>query len=447
MQYRIVQIILIVTALAALLVSPPAATTKTAKFSGQQRMPSGLEPPAQDLAQIDEASEEARGERPYHLPVLLNHSVENHIEYFTTRGREAFQKGLDRSRRYVSPMQKILAEKNLPPDLVYVALIESGFNPYAVSWAKAVGPWQFMPATAKQYGLTIDWWVDERKDPVKSTYAAAEYLSDLYSLFGSWPLALASYNAGPRRVQRAVLRTRGENIWDLGTSRQIRRETKNYAPKYMAATIIAKDPEGYGFSVSDVKPLEYDQVVIAGSADLRHIARHAECTYEEIKELNPELKRWITPPHVTRYVLRIPRGKKRTFLANYTAVPASERVQWERHRVRRGDSLASLAKKYRSTIDVIRTVNRVKGDRVPRGRHLLVPVNSSKGHDLSYLEDESSAKRDRILHRVRRGETLRKIARAHNVSVRDIRGWNRGRLGKYLRIGQRLRLFVYLDQI
>ena len=135
-------------------------------------------------------------------------------------------------------------------------MIESGFNPYAVSWAKAVGPWQFMPATGKLYGLKIDWWIDERKDPIKSTMAAAEHLKDLHNLFGSWPLALASYNAGAGKVQRAVLRTRSDDFWDLKASRYIRKETKNYVPKYMAATIIAKNPEAYGFSVSSYRTVQ-----------------------------------------------------------------------------------------------------------------------------------------------------------------------------------------------
>ena len=155
-----------------------------------------------------------------------------------------------------------------------------------------------MPATGKLYGLKIDWWIDERKDPIKSTNAAAEHLKDLHDLFGSWPLALASYNAGAGKVQRAVLRTRSDDFWDLKASRYIKPETKNYIPKYMAATIIAKNPEAYGFTVTAVDPYKYDEVVIEESTDLRLIARCADCTYQDIKELNPEIKRWVTPPQL-----------------------------------------------------------------------------------------------------------------------------------------------------
>ena len=319
-------------------------------------IPPQLKPPTEDVAQLDE-TEDLGVEKPYNIPMVLNDSVETHLEYFTNRGRDKFQLYLDRSARFMPLMKDIFREKNLPEDLVYVALIESGFNPYAVSWCKAVGAWQFMPGTAKLYGLKIDWWIDERKDPIKSTKAAAELLKDLHDHFGSWPLALASYNAGEGKVHRALLRTRSDDFWDLKASRFIKPETKNYIPKYMAATIIAKNPEGYGFTPGSHQPFKYDEVTLEESADLRLIARCAECTYEELKELNPELKRWVTPPHFDKYVLRIPPGKKDVFLANYTAVPPEQKIKWERHEVTKGETLAGLAKKYNTTAGAIRDAN------------------------------------------------------------------------------------------
>jgi membrane-bound lytic murein transglycosylase D len=408
--------------------------------------PSQLKPPTEDLAQLDESDQLAE-EKPYHIPMILNDSVENHLEYFKTRGREVFQRWLDRSARYIPVMKEIFKEKNLPEDLVYVAMIESGFNPYAVSWAKAVGPWQFMPATGKLYGLRIDWWIDERKDPIKSTQAAAEHLKDLHNLFGSWPLALASYNAGAGKVQRAVLRTRSDDFWDLKASRYIRKETKNYVPKYMAATIIAKNPEAYGFTLADYEPFKFDEVLIEESTDLRLIARCAECTYEEIKELNPELRRWVTPPHFDKYILRIPPGKKEAFLTNFAAVPPEQKINWERHEVRKGETLAGLSKQYNTTPDAIRDINGLKKNHITPGKHLLIPVDvNAKAQDASFLSPEQTSRPQEILYRVRRGETLVKIARKHNVTVTDIREWNKG-IGHTLRAGQKIKLVVDVDQI
>jgi membrane-bound lytic murein transglycosylase D len=398
------------------------------------------------LAQLDESDDLAE-EKLYHIPMILNDSVENHLEYFKTRGREVFQRWLDRSARYIPVMKEIFKEKNLPEDLVYVAMIESGFNPYAVSWAKAVGPWQFMPATGKLYGLKIDWWIDERKDPIKSTQAAAEHLKDLHNLFGSWPLALASYNAGAGKVQRAVLRTRSEDFWDLKASRYIRKETKNYVPKFMAATIIAKNPEAYGFTLTDYQPFKFDEVMIEESTDLRLIARCAECTYEEIKELNPELRRWVTPPHFDKYILRIPQGKRVVFLANFAAVPPEQKIRWERHEVRKGETLDGLSKQYNTTPEAIRDINGLAKNRIMPGKHLLIPLDlNAKAQDASYLSPGQTSRQQEILYRVRRGETLVNIARKHNVSVADIKEWNKG-ISRTLRAGQKIKLIVDVDQI
>lgn len=416
--------------------------------AGQAMVPPQLKPPSEDVAQLEEEVADDSAEiKPYHIPMVLNDSVENHLEYFKTRGRDSFQLWLDRSQRYTPMMKGILREKNLPEDLVYVAMIESGFNPYAVSWARAVGHWQFMPATGKSYGLRIDWWIDERKDPVKSTNAAAEHLKDLHNLFGSWPLALASYNAGAGKVQRAVLRTRSDDFWDIKASRYIRKETKNYVPKYMAATIIAKNPEAYGFSVTTVDPYQYDEVVLEESADLRLIARCADCTYQEIKELNPEIKRWVTPPHFSKYTLKIPFGKKEAFLANYAAIPPEQKIKWERHEVRKGETLSSLAKQYNTSPEAIRDINGLRKSRIAPGKHLLIPIDiNGKNHDLSYVTTGEGGKQQRILYRIRRGETLVRIAKMHKVTVADIREWNKG-IGKTVRAGQKIKLVVDSDHI
>jgi membrane-bound lytic murein transglycosylase D len=450
MPYRIAFIFLIVSLIFTIPCRTVAADSPSSASLAQQNqtgVPSQLKPPSEDIEQLDEVIDDTAEIKPYQIPMILNDSVENHLEYFKTQGREVFQRWLNRSARYLPAMKEIFREKNLPEDLVYVAMIESGFNPYAVSWAKAVGPWQFMPATGKLYGLKIDWWIDERKDPIKSTQAAAEHLKDLHNLFGSWPLALASYNAGAGKVQRAVLRTRSDDFWDLKASRYIRKETKNYVPKYMAATIIAKNPEAYGFTASAYDPFKFDEVVIEESTDLRLIARCANCTYEEIKELNPEIRRWVTPPQYNRYTLRLPSGKKETFLVNYAAVPPDQKIKWERHEVTRGETLAGLAKQYSTTQEAIRDVNGLKKNRLTPGKHLLIPKGiNGKSQDVAYLTQGEVVRHQQILYRVRRGETLSKIARKHNVTVADIKEWNKG-IGNSVRTGQKIKLTVDVDQI
>jgi membrane-bound lytic murein transglycosylase D len=215
----------------------------------------------------------------------------------------------------------------------------------------------------------------------------------------------------------------------------------------MAATIIAKNPEAYGFSVTNVAPFQYDEVVITESTDLRLIARCAGCTYEEIKELNPEIRRWVTPPQYTSYALRIPAGRKEAFLENFAAIPPEQKIKWERHEVTRGETLAGLAQQYNTTPEAIRDINGLKKNRITPGKHLLIPVDiNSKAQDVSFGTPGQGGKQQQILYRVRRGETLSKIAIKHNVSVADIREWNKG-IGKSVRAGQKIRLVVDVDQI
>ncbi len=292
----------------------------------------------EDATPADHSLFEPAQTKSYPISMFLNPSVENELEYFQTEGRATFQSWLYQSARYAPLMKDIFKESGMPEDLVYLSMIESGFNPHAVSWANAVGPWQFMTATAKEYGLRIDPWIDERMDPVKSTYAAAVHLKVLYSLFGSWPLALASYNAGAGKVQRAVLRTDFEDAWDLFDSRFVRQETRSYVPRFIAAVIIARNPEAYGFTQYLVAPFLYDEVIIRKSTKLSLIARCAGSTLREIKELNPQLLQEVTPPNRTSYVVRIPKGSKEVFLANfYVPLRAPYSARWDMHLIESED--------------------------------------------------------------------------------------------------------------
>ncbi len=311
----------------------------------------------------------ANGEVAYDFPIEQNHFVYRQIALYQTVYREQFQKGLARSGRYIPMMQQMLMEFNLPADLVYLPLIESNFSVQAVSRAKATGPWQFIKGTGRRYGLRIDQWIDERRDPVKSTRAAAAYLKDLYDTFGSWLLSLASYNAGEGRIGRAIKKTNIADYWALKASDNIPLETRNYVPKFMAATIIAKSPELYGFSVEYEAPLVYDEVKIERQTSLHAIADAIGVSYEEIKFYNPELRLWTTPPNYSDYRLKLPQGKKQVFLANISKIkgPFSHRIKW-------GETLSSISRKYNVPVTQLREINRLRKNSVIRAGHsLLIP--------------------------------------------------------------------------
>ena len=242
----------------------------------------------------------------YDIPVVYNAKVKKWIGYFLNRGREFFERYGARAGRYAPLMGSILEEHELPRDLIFLAMAESGFQNKAKSWAKAVGPWQFMPYTGRVYGLEIDWYKDERRDPIKATIAAARYLKKLYREFGSWELAAAAYNAGEGKVSRAISRYRTENFWNLSRGRYLRRETKNYVPKIMALAIIGKNLRSFGFAGMDFhEPLDFREIEVPPMTDLFRISEALDMDFEELQRLNPELLRWFTPPG-GRYKLRIP---------------------------------------------------------------------------------------------------------------------------------------------
>lgn len=313
------------------------------------------------------------------VPIVVNKSVESFINYFQTRGRKYFERWWGRSQDYMVMLQSILREEGLPEELSYIAFIESGLNPRARSRANAVGMWQFIRGTALRYGLRVDWWIDERMDPEKATYAAAKYFRNLYDQFGSWYLAAAGYNAGEGKVARAVRKHNTDDFWELASHKKpFRRETKEYVPKYLAALLIAKDPVSYGFepvAYNDAVP--YEKVRIAHATDLRVIAEAAGTTVDEIQRLNPELLRWFTPPNYPDYEIKVPAGTAQMLVENMGKLPPSKRIAFQMHKVRRGETISKIAKRYGTSVGPILYINNMKSAKyVKPGTVIAVPVRA-----------------------------------------------------------------------
>lgn len=334
-------------------------------------------------------------------------AINKSLNLFSNRIKERFSLWLERSARYVEIMKEVLKEKNMPTELVFLPMIESGFNLNAYSRAHAAGPWQFIEATGKRYGLIIDWWRDERRDPVKSTKAAANYLKDLYRMFGSWELALAAYNAGEGRISRALKKTYSDDYWDLLRTNQIRDETKNYVPHYIAATMIAEKPEDFGFHFLDYhEPLEYDEITIHTPVDIEVIALCANTTVNEIKQLNAELRRWSTPPHVSRYTIRLPADSKENFILNLSKIPYEERFSFDTYKVKKGENIRAIAKKLSIPAIAIIEMNAFTGlENLKAGDIIKVPPKDKFFVD---LHDKMLLKKVAAKQSIDKNSTLKK---------------------------------------
>ena len=370
-------------------------------------------------------------DREGHIPLVTNFQVESYIRYFQGKGRKGFNIWLRRYVQYRDIILPILETNDLPEELIVVSMIESGFDPKAVSRATAVGLWQFMYLTGKQYGLERTWYVDERQDIIKSTEAAARYFKDLYREFEDWYLVLAAYNAGPGRVNRAVNLHETSDYWQLYS---LPKDTKNYIPYFLSSAIILKDPEKYGFKIPKAKSFKYDEVVIKKSADLSVIAKSAGTKTSTIKYLNPELRQSATPANED-YILRVPYGAKDKFYNSFNALPETERFATQKveHRVKKGENLTTIASKYRVLISDLMTINNLKNDRLSIGQRLKIPVKG--GIYSNYPE--------KITYTVKKGDTLGGIAEKYNTRASEIRKWNKmSSNNSLINIGQKLILFV-----
>jgi peptidoglycan lytic transglycosylase D len=322
--------------------------------SESTRPPLAIDPWAEAVAEVMRLAVGLRRPESPGYPVIVNNQVQFFLERFTRDQRDIVNRWLSRSGRYMGMIREVLKSRGLPEDLAFTAMIESGFNPVAVSRAGAVGLWQFMAATARRYGLRVDSWVDERLDPEKSTLAAASYLRDLYQQFGSWFLAQAAYNAGEVNVSRAIQATGSTDFWVLARSRWLKQETKEYVPQIQAATMIGRDPLQYGFESSETVAMPFEKVSVPPATDLRRLAVLAGVPMETLRALNPTLVRGVTPPGSV-YALRVPAGRvsevqtavdsaKQIVTREQTAVRASRGS--EVHVVRPRDTVTSIARRY-----------------------------------------------------------------------------------------------------
>ncbi len=426
--------------------------------------------PVTDVANFDVSKVRDR----YDIPIEMQPLVAQYIHFFQHGGRKWFRRWMSRSHRYIPLMQPILESHGLPRDTVYLAMIESGFSNHARSWAKAVGPWQFIAGTANMFDLKEDFWVDERRDPIKATHAASRFLSLLYRKLGHWYLAWAGYNTGGVRVRRLIEAHGTNDFWELAQKKGLARETQHYVPKLIACALVAKHPEAFGFSQDEFTPegpFEFDEVQLSDAVDLEVIAQAAETTLEALQELNPELKRWCTPPATAEapYTLRLPRGQRERFAENFAQLPPAERLAFKIHTVGKGDTLSKLAARYHSAQEAILHMNQLTSAKSLKvGTELLVPVpnaqavKAGKG-DAALERQVARARRSgvtatrpeeqvpagtetarptgkvalagaaavgtvdgkkRVTYGVGKGDSLWSIARRFDVHVADLKVWN-----------------------
>ena len=402
------------------------------------------------------------------VDIPLNKKVLSYIELFQTRLHDWFDEGLRRGSRYLPMIHEVFLAEGLPSDLAYVPIIESAFNPNAQSRVKAKGMWQFMSGTAKENGLKQNWYIDERSDPEKATRAAAAYLKTLGGMFdGDWHLALASYNGGPGRVQKAMTRSRKDDFWDLSEStRYLPRETREYVPMILAAIVIAKNPSQYGFDFAPEAPLAYEKVTLQDPIDLRHVAEWTGAAIDDIQALNPELRRWTTPVRTPVYDLKVPVGTGDALRARLTEASPETLTALQWHTVKRGESLLSIARQLKVKQADLAEANFISvKTRVTAGQQLIIPREPTTllaaRADAPAPETQMAVGRpavpakaslasstntqlepQKIVYRVKRGDTLTSIAHVYNTTVASLKTWNARIVGTKIHVGDRLTILT-----
>jgi membrane-bound lytic murein transglycosylase D len=466
-----------------------AALAEGDGFAEQRSEPAAIDAlldtpdPANPTAETARAVQSDLESTKYDIDIPLNARVLPYVELFSGRLKGYLEEGLSRGARYLPMVQEVFRAEGLPLDLAYVPLVESAFKNSALSRAKARGMWQFMSGTGKENGLQYDWYIDERADPEKATRAAAKYLKTLYNQFGDWHLALASYNGGPGRVQRSMKRSGKGDFWDISaSSRFLPRETRNYVPLILAAIIVARNPVQYGLDIEPVVEPLTDMVRLTAPADLRRIAEWIDVPVQVLQDMNPELRRWTTPVRMTDYDLTVPMGTADVLSAKLADTTPEELAPLNRYTVRKGETIATIARKLKvKRADLAQANYLSEKARLDAGQQLIIPraptlllASNDRGEDpdepVKAAADTGrrgsdaveavaaparrpaaaprtaaarapAAEPSRIVHRVKRGETLFSIAQKYNTSVAAVRQSNKLR-GNTIKVGQRLTVAV-----
>jgi membrane-bound lytic murein transglycosylase D len=388
---------------------------------------------------------------PYNIPISKHSRVQKALTLTLKHRTGYIERSLNRGSRYFSFMKKVFADSGLPTDLVYLPIIESGFNYRAYSPAHAAGVWQFIPSTGRIYDLRSNYWLDERRDPIKSTFAAVRYLKKLHGDFNDWYLALAAYNCGEGRVGRTIKKAGTADYWQL----KLPRETMNYVPHYLASMMVAKNPSCFGLDIAARPPNspEVDTVLISDCIDMQKIADGVSVPLDTLKFLNPHILHWCTPPEMSDITLYLPPGKAPSFRSFYETLGNDDKVSWYRYRIQRGDNLSTIAERFKLSVYALRSVNKLHSNRIIAGRHLFIPIPVSKGtQTVAYkaAEKKSSPKKSsapipvgskKIVYRLKKGDTMYSIAKSHNVSVAQISGWNDIAHPEKMSVGQSLVLY------
>ncbi len=381
------------------------------------------------------------------MGVSINREVERFLEYYRGKDKRAFLRYWQRGKRFIPLVKRILRKEGLPEDLAYLPILESGYWATALSHSRALGYWQFIRSTARLYGLRINPWIDERMDIEKSTKAAARYLKELHARLGSWELAISAYNAGPMKIERAIKKTGSRNFWVLTRSPHLKKETKEYVPRFMAILLLVHNPNLHGLSSPDPPPpLTYEVVGVKGMVNLKKLASLSSISYRSLKKLNPPLKHWVTPPGPP-YPLKVPvsAGKRVAqivsnprYAGTLYPVPDRHGNKWIKHRLARGESLYLLARDYGVPLSTLVAVNGIRNPRLIRsGKVILIPARTNLWAKRRKTRRKIQKRRGESIYVVQEGDSFWSIARSFSVRVKDLKRRN-GLKGNMIKPGDTL---------